>query len=50
MKKFTGNFTADATKALKGSQRLICRTAGEGEIYVTNGTRGSYFFHCEYTI
>ena len=49
MKKFTGNFTADATKALKGSQRLICRTAGEGEIYVTNGCTAYKMFPWEYS-
>ena len=37
MKKFTGNFTISAGKALKTSDRLICRTTDEGEIYVTNG-------------
>lgn len=37
MKKFTGNFTTSAGKALKTSDRLICRTTDEGEIYVTNG-------------
>lgn len=37
MKKFTGNFTTNASKALKTSDRLICRTTDEGEIYVTNG-------------
>ena len=37
MKKFTGNFTTDASKALKGSERLFCRTTDDGEIYVTNG-------------
>ena len=37
MKKFTGNFTTDAGKALKTSDRLICRTAEDGAIYVTNG-------------
>lgn len=37
MKKFTGFFTLDASKALKGSERLFCRTTDDGEIYVTNG-------------
>lgn len=37
MKKYTGNFTNDAGKALKNSERLICRTDEDGAIYVTNG-------------
>lgn len=37
MKKYTGNFTTDAGKALKNSERLICCTDDEGAIYVTNG-------------
>lgn len=49
MKKCTGNYTPDASKALKGSQRLICRTAGEGEIYVTNGCTAYKMFPWEYS-
>lgn len=37
MKKFTGNYTAEAGKALKGSERIICRVSDDGTIYVTNG-------------
>lgn len=37
MKKYTGNYTADAVKVLKNSDRLICRTDDDGMIYVTNG-------------
>lgn len=37
MKKYTGNFTTDAGKALKNSERLICCTDNDGAIYVTNG-------------
>lgn len=37
MKKFTGNFTTDASKALKNSERLVCCTDEDGMIYVTNG-------------
>lgn len=37
MKKFTGNYTTEAGKVLKGSERLICAVAAEDEIYITNG-------------
>lgn len=37
MKKYTGNFTTDAGKALKNSERLFCCTDKDGAIYVTNG-------------
>lgn len=37
MKKFTGRYTPDAAKALKGSNRLICRVSEDGTIYVSNG-------------
>lgn len=33
--KVMGNYTPDATKALKGSDKIICRTADDGTIYVT---------------
>ena len=36
MKKFTGNFTMDAGKALKGSDRIICRTDDDA-VYICNG-------------
>ena len=37
MKKYTGNYTNEATKALKGSDKIICRTADDGTIYLCNG-------------
>lgn len=37
MKKFTGNYTTEAGKVLKGSERLICAVAAEDEIYISNG-------------
>lgn len=48
MKKFTGSFTPDASKALKGSQRLICRTSKDGASYVTNGCTAYKMFPHEY--
>lgn len=49
MKKITGNYTADAVKALRASDKLHCQTTENGEIYVCNG----YFVFCmtpeEYT-
>lgn len=48
MKKFTGSFTPDASKALKGSQRLICRTDKDGVSYVTNGFTAYKMFPHEY--
>lgn len=41
-KKYTGRYTTDASKALKGAPRLFCQvvgddTDGSGNIYVTNG-------------
>lgn len=41
MKKFTGRYTNEAAKALKGSKKILCHVAdqddGTGSIYVTNG-------------
>lgn len=37
MKKYMGNYTNEAAKALKGSERIICRVTDDGAIYVTNG-------------
>mgnify|MGYP004621219887 CR=1 FL=1 len=41
MKKFTGRYTNEASKALKGSKKILCHVAdqddGTGNIYVTNG-------------
>lgn len=36
MKKFTGNFTMQAGKAVKGSERIICRVF-EDRVYICNG-------------
>lgn len=35
--KVMGNYTPDATKALKGSDKIICRTADDGTIYICTG-------------
>lgn len=37
MKKFTGRYTAETGKTLKGSERLFCRVTEDGDIYITNG-------------
>ena len=37
MKKFTGNYTREASKVLKSSQRVVCSVADDGAIYVSNG-------------
>jgi hypothetical protein len=37
MKKYYGSYTPEATKSLKGCERLICRTAEDGTIYLCNG-------------
>ena len=37
MKKTIGNYTPDAGKVLKQSERVICCTGEDGMIYVTNG-------------
>ena len=37
MKKHTGNFTNEASKVLKTSDRIVCRIAENDAIYVTNG-------------
>jgi len=37
MKKFTGNYTSDAGKALKNADRLFCRIDEDGAIYLCNG-------------
>lgn len=37
MKKFTGYYTNEAGKALKTADKIICRTADDGAIYVTTG-------------
>lgn len=37
MKKYMGIYTNEAAKALKGSERIICRVTDDGAIYVTNG-------------
>jgi hypothetical protein len=37
MKKTTGHYTADAAKALKAGDRIFCKQADAGEIFVCNG-------------
>lgn len=37
MKKYMGNYTAEAVTALKGSERIICYTTKDGRIFVSNG-------------
>lgn len=37
MKKFTGNYTTDAGKALKGADRLFCRIDEAGMVYLCTG-------------
>ncbi len=37
MKKFTGNYTKDATKTIKAAERLICTTTEDGAIYLCSG-------------
>lgn len=37
MKKYMGNYTAEATKALKNSDHLFCSIDEDGAIYVSNG-------------
>lgn len=37
MKKTIGNYTPDAGKVMKQSERVICCTGDDGMIYVTNG-------------
>lgn len=37
MKKFAGNYSSDAGKALKGADRLFCRIDDDGAIYLCNG-------------
>ena len=36
-KKFTGIYTADATKALKNVERIMCKIGPDGAIYVCSG-------------
>jgi hypothetical protein len=37
MKKYYGRYTPEAAKSLKGYDKLICRTAEDGTIYLCNG-------------
>ena len=37
MKKFTGRYTANTAKALKGSERILCQVSEDGTIYICNG-------------
>lgn len=33
MKKFTGRYTTNTAKALKGSERILCQVSEDGTIY-----------------
>ena len=48
MKKTIGNYTPDAGKVLKQSERVICCTGEDGMIYVTNGYLAYKFTPREY--
>lgn len=37
MKKFTGRYTTNTAKALKGSERILCQVSEDGTIYICNG-------------
>lgn len=37
MKKFTGRYTTNTVKALKGSERILCQVSEDGTIYICNG-------------
>ena len=37
MKKFTGRYTTNTAKALKGSERIFCQVSEDGTIYICNG-------------
>lgn len=37
MKKYMGNYTSEASKVLKSSQRVVCSVTDDGTIYVSNG-------------
>lgn len=39
-RKIYGNFTPDAAKALKNSDRITCRIAPSGDIYVATNYAG----------
>lgn len=41
MKKYMGNYTNEAAKALKGSERIICRVTDDGAIYVMTSSKSS---------
>ena len=49
MKKFTGNFTPNAGKVLKNSERIICRVDEGGTVYITNGYFAFKLYPHEYT-
>lgn len=49
MKKTIGNYTPDAGKVMKQSERVICCTGDDGMIYVTNGYLAYKFTPREYT-
>lgn len=37
MKKYMGNYTAEASKAIKRADKLICKVSEDGAIYLTSG-------------
>ena len=37
MKKFTGRYTTNTAKAMKGSERILCQVSEDGTIYICNG-------------
>lgn len=49
MKKTIGNYTPNAGKVMKQSERVICCTGDDGMIYVTNGYLAYKFTPHEYT-
>jgi len=49
MSKKIGRFGPAATKAIKGSDRLLCHVDNDGSIYVTNGCIGYKMTPAEYT-
>lgn len=36
MKKFTGRYTTNTAKALKGSERILCQVSEDGTIYIAS--------------
>ncbi len=53
MKKFTGRYTTNTAKALKGSERILCQVSEDGTIYIKeieaaggkwSGKKNAYYF------